>query len=205
MDLDDIKEHYSKMSDIKLEKIAKYDFMSFRLEVREIILEEINKRDLSDSVFRSVEAQEIIISTEDVDLYIDNVQSAPCPFCDSSDKSLVAATIRRARAFVIFSSYDDCVIVGCASCVNKKRTDALIKNALFGIWSVKGLIFHFPAAAFGHISDEYLTQVKKDELLRGFVVKHIGEIVVHSDDRKELAEFMRDQNQISLSFGGDAL
>ncbi|MCB0648444.1 MAG: hypothetical protein KDC49_17355 [Saprospiraceae bacterium] len=103
MDLEQIRNHYSKMDDSKLERIAKFEIASLQLEVKPIVIAEIQKRGLDENLLTGIEAQTKELSEEEVYELRDKVKGLDCPKCGKSNMGLVGGIIRKVRSYLIIT------------------------------------------------------------------------------------------------------
>ena len=136
MDLEQIKKHYSKMDDSKLERIAKFEIASLQPEVRPIVIEEIKKRGLDENLISGIEAQTKELTKEEIYKLRDKVEGLDCPSCGKSNKGLVGGIIRKVRSYLIFTQYEARPMIACKECVESERKNQLIKNSLLGWWAI---------------------------------------------------------------------
>lgn len=131
MDLESIKRHYAKMSDLELERIAKYEIAALRSEVRPIVESELKKRGYDDFL-KAVQVQKKQLSKEKLRDYKAKIKSLDCPSCGSSDADLMAGCKREVRSYLFFMNYRVTRVIACPVCVRAELKKARIGNIIWG-------------------------------------------------------------------------
>lgn len=198
IDLEQIKNHYSKMDDTKLERIAKFEIASLQPEVQPIVIAEIKKRGLDENLLTGIEAQTKELSEEEVYELRDKVKELDCPKCGKSNQGLVGGIVRKVRSYLIITQYETRPMIACKSCVEEERKSQLIKNSLLGWWGFPWFFFYrTPQAIIGHFRDNGKREEISESILIEFAVQNIGELKTNWDNEDKLVDFIHHQNTVN--------
>ncbi|MGH1336860.1 MAG: hypothetical protein ACRBFS_12110 [Aureispira sp.] len=196
IDLDQVKDHYSKMHDAKLESIAKFEMASLQPGVQPIVIAEIKKRGLDKNLLKGIEAQKKEFTTEDVSELRDKIKGLTCPSCGKSDQELVGGIIRKVRSYLIITQQEARPMIACRDCVEAKRKDELIKNSLFGWWGFPWGLYQTPLAIINHFRDAGKQEEISEAILVEFVIKNVGELKTNWEKEYKLTDFIHHQNTV---------
>lgn len=195
IDLEQIKNHYSKMDDARLEKIAKFEINSLQQEVQPIVIAEIKKRGLDNNLLAGIEAQVKELTDDELIELMDKIRGLDCPICGEPNKGLVGGVIKKVRSFVVFSQYEKRTIIACQSCVDRERRNHLLKNCLLGWWGVPwGMLYWTPKVIIDHFLDNTRKQVISETILEETAIYGVGELRTNWDNEEKLVEFIHQQN-----------
>ncbi len=198
IDLEQIRNNYSKMDDSKLERIAKFEMASLQPEVRPIIIAEIKKRGLDENLLTGIEAQTKELSEEEVNELTDKVKGLDCPSCGKSSSGLVGGIIRKVRSYLLFTQYESRAMIACKECVDSERKNQLIKNSLFGWWGFpSGFLYRTPQAIINHFRDNRKSEELSELILIEFAVQNIGELKTNWENEDAIVGFIRHQNTVN--------
>ncbi|MEL7428326.1 MAG: hypothetical protein AAFN81_35505 [Bacteroidota bacterium] len=190
MNLERIKENYSRMSDEQIERIALFEMASLRSEVVEIVEREIESRGLREGLRVGIAVQLKGISEEEFGEVIDKIRNLPCPICYEVGKGLEGSYLRKVRSIIAFSSYEKTGIIACEDCLNTVRREALLKNIVMGWWEIPGGLYRTPQAILGHFSDKNPKNKAKisKKILWEFAMRNVGEIKANWSDEDKLVK-----------------
>jgi len=198
IDLEQIRNHYSKMDDSKLERIAKFEIASLQPEVKPIVIAEIQKRGLDENLLTGIEAQTKELSEEEVYELRDKVKGLDCPNCGKSNKGLVGGIIRKVRSYLIITQYETRPMIACKECVESERKNQLIKNSLLGWWGFPwGFFYRTPQAIINHFRDNGKREEISESILIEFAVQNIGELKTNWENEDEIVNFIHHQNTVN--------
>lgn len=196
VDLEQIKDNYSKMSDAELEIIAKFKIALLQTEVKPIVIAEIKKRGLDNNLLTGIEAQTKELSETELLELMNKIKGLSCPICGESNKGLVGGIIRKVRSYVILTQYEKRPIIACQSCMDKERKNQLIKNCLLGWWGIPGGMFYrTPQAILGHFLDNRRKEELSELILAETAIQGIGELRTNWDNEEKLVEYIHRQNR----------
>lgn len=197
LDLEEIRNHYSKMDVKKLERIAKFEINALNPEVQPIVIAEIKKRGLDENLLAGIEAQMKILTEEEVDELIDKINGLDCPSCGKSNQGLVGGIIRKVRSYLVITQYEVRTMVACEGCVEAERKNQLIKNSLFGWWGFPwGIFYRTPQAIINHFLDNRKRAAISESVLMDFAINNVGELKTNWDNEAELVNFINYTNTV---------
>ena len=200
IDLEQIKNHYSKMDDAKLERIAKFEIASLQPEVQPIVIAEIKKRGLDNNLLTGIEAQTKELTGDELIELINKIKGLDCPICGEPNRGLVGGVIRKVRSYLIVSQYEKRPIIACQSCVDKERKNQLIKNSLFGWWGIPwGMFYRTPQAIIGHFRDNSRKYELSETILAETAVHSVGELRTNWENEEKLVEYIYRQNHALIT------
>ncbi|HEX3935811.1 MAG TPA: hypothetical protein VHW43_14110, partial [Puia sp.] len=113
IDLTFIRETYRKMSDAELERVATQDAAGLTPEAREIVQEEIQRRNLNTDILNGVEAQNKPYTLEEIDAYCELLRDLDCPVCGASDVKLNGTLTSEVISVILFTHREKKVKVAC--------------------------------------------------------------------------------------------
>jgi len=195
IDIEHIKNHYSKMDDFKLERIAKYEIAKLKPEIINIVTDEIKRRGLDVNLLSGIEAQTKIVSKEEVYELTVKVKKLDCPSCGKSNQGLVGGIIRKVRSYIIFTHFERRTMIACKKCVELERKIQLIKNSIFGWWGFpSGLLYSTPSAIINHFLDNRKNEAISELIISDFVLQNIGELKTNWGNEEKLVDFIYHHN-----------
>jgi hypothetical protein len=198
VDIEQIRNHYSKMDDSKLERIAKFEIASLQPEVQPIVIAEINKRGLDKNLLTGIEAQTKELSEEEVYGLRDKIVGLDCPNCQKPNQGLVGGIIRKVRSYIIFTQHETRPMIACQTCVESERKNQLIKTSIFGWWGIPwGLFYRTPQAIINHFRDNNKKEEISESIIIEFAVQNIGELKTNWENENKLVEFINHQNKVN--------
>jgi hypothetical protein len=198
IDLEQIRNHYSKIDDSKLERIAKFEIASLQPEVQPIVIAEIKKRGLDKNLLTGIEAQTKELTEEEVYELIDKVKGLDCPNCGKSNQGLTGGIIRKVRSYLIMTQYETRPMIACKACVEEERKSQLIKNSLLGWWGFPwGLFYRTPQAIINHFRDNGKKEEISESILIDFAAQNIGELKTNWENEDKLVDFINHQNTVN--------
>ncbi|MBI1228005.1 MAG: hypothetical protein GC192_22425 [Bacteroidetes bacterium] len=195
LDLEQIKNHYAKMNDAKLENIAKFEMALLEPAVQPIVIAEIKRRGMDENLLAGIAAQTKTLSDEEVEELKDKLKGLACPSCGKPDQGLVGGIIRKVRSIVLFTQYEQRPIIACPACVEAERKSQLIKNSLFGWWGFpSGLLYRTPQAIINHFRDNGKRDAISEGILTHFAVENVGELKTNWNQEDKIVSFVRRKN-----------
>lgn len=197
IDIRFVQETYQRMSDEELIRIATQDAYGLTPEAMAVVKTEIQKRGLDPNIAKGMQAQNKTYTTEEVDGYCDIVSNLSCPTCGSTTEKLNATITGEVVSFILFTTYDKKIKVGCPHCLDKANNNALTKSAILGWWGFPwGIIRTLQAIALNlkrkrtnHLQDH-------SDDLRSFALSVIGELETYKGDKEKLQQILARQNKL---------
>ena len=197
IDISFVQETYQRMSDEELIRIATQDAYALTPEAMEVVKTEIQKRGLDPNIAKGVEAQNKTYTTEEVDAYCNIVSNLRCPTCGSTTERLNATITAEVVSFILFTTYDKKIKIGCPHCLDKANNNAMIKSALLGWWGVPwGIIRTMQAFALNQKRKQTNHLQDHSEYLRSFTLSVIGELETYKGNKEKLQQILVRQNKL---------
>lgn len=195
IDLEQVKNHYAKMDNARLENIAKFEMALLEPAVQQIVIAEIKRRGLDENLLVGIEAQTKELSEAEVYALRDKIKGLACPSCGQPNQGLMGGMVRKVRSFLIITQYEQRPMIACPACVEAERKSQLIKNSLLGWWGFPwGLLYRTPQAIINHFRDNGKKEEISEGILIQFAVENIGELKTNWDKADKLVNFIRRQN-----------
>jgi len=188
MTADELKKRYRQLSDQELTRIALKDSKDLRPEALAIMKAEMQRRNLMAEASSGIEVQLKELSTQELLMYCDTIQSLPCPVCSKTTSKLNAILIGDVVSLFFITFYEKKLVIACPSCLKDKNQTAKIKSILFGWWGI-GIITMFKALALNNTMSKQIDQPYPTSLLENFVIRNVGKIESYKNNPEQL-EFM---------------
>lgn len=195
LDLEQIRNNYSKFDDFEIERIAKTEAGGIEPEVLEILIDEIKKRGLNNNLLKGIDAQTTEISEEELTKLLNKITILSCPECGRKETPLVGTLVRKVRSYLVFTSYERKPLITCETCAATKRKNSIISNFLLGWWGIPLGIINTPRAIISTLIDKNKKDEISDAILTNFVLNNIGEIQTNWDNESELVSFIHHVNR----------
>jgi hypothetical protein len=136
MDKERLREHYRRVSDADIERLANYEAAGLRPEALDILREEIKRRGLSGEFNKAVDIQLKGVSEEEQQELIRRIALFPCPVCGGRQNYLNAFHIMNVRSYIIITAVSKSMVIACPECISKSDKRALLRNLLLGWWGI---------------------------------------------------------------------
>lgn len=184
-----VKKTYEQMSDKELARKLIQDVAGLTPEALQIVKDEVAKRNLDPNIINAVEAQQKIYNLEEIDAYCEIIRNLPCPLTGNTSEKLNGTLTARTMSFIIFTSYQKVIVIGCPSALDKANNRALFQSVALGWWGLPwGIIRTIQAIRLNLRSKRNNHIQEPTNYLRKFVLSKIGEIVAYKDHREKLIE-----------------
>ncbi|RYY00338.1 hypothetical protein EON78_01445 [bacterium] len=193
--IEELRKNYEKFDDKKLIQIATNEASGLRPEAVDLIKEIIKERGLSENITKAIDAQLQEIDEITLNDYTEILRNLHCPICKLNTYKLNATMTGRVISFIVFTSYEKKLVIGCPDCLEKANKDAMIKTALLGWWGLPWGLIRTPLALL--LNNKMRNQSKLSEandLLKGFALENIGFLEANRHNQKELEEFISNIN-----------
>lgn len=197
IDLNYVQQTYQKMSDDELVRTATQDAHGLTPCAMEIVINEIKKRGLDETIVKGVEAQNKTYTIEEVDKYCDIVCKLSCPSCGSTTERLNATTTGEVMSFIFFTTYKKKIKIGCPHCLDDANNNALTKTAVLGWWGIPwGIINTIQSISLNLKNKRTNHHCTHNDNLRFFVLGKIGELETYKDNKEKLQQIVARQNSL---------
>ncbi len=184
----ELKETYRRLPDEKLLRIASEGAATLRPEALLLLKAELSARGLGEVAERAIAARLRVASAAEVAEYCALLRALPCPICHSTARPLNAAITSQVMSFVVMTTSKKRFVIACPTCLDKLHRDATTTSALVGWWglpwgpirTVQALLANDKMAKANHAP-------QPNDLLKTFVVQHVGRIEAARDNPADLA------------------
>lgn len=190
MDLEYIKKNYSQFDDSKIEDLAKYQARSLRKEVLPILIEEIKKRNLSESLISGIQSQLKEPTLEELNQYTALINTLPCPKCGSKTQKLNGVVLREVVSFLVITTTRVHSKIACPDCLDTFKNQANSKTILLGWWSPLGVIRTIQALTNNGKMSTEIGMNEPNDILKSFVYENLGAIETHKDNSAKLTNII---------------
>lgn len=136
MNKDTLREHYKKLPNEDIERLANYEANELSPEALDVVKEEIQRRGLSDEFNVAADIQIRRLSEEEQGELIRKISIFPCPICGRKQNYLNAFNIMIVKSFIIVTTIEKPLIIACPDCISASAKNALIKNLFLGWWGI---------------------------------------------------------------------
>jgi hypothetical protein len=192
LDIDNIAEYYSRMSDQELTRVSTQDARGLRPEVFEIIEKELKKRNLNPDLLKAAKAQNKEYTIEELEHYSSKLRELPCPICGQKEQKLNGTIAHSIMSFVIFTTYKSIPYIACPQCLDKKNNGALISSAILGWWGIPWGLIKTPVYIYRNIKARRQNHLdNSNDTLLSFTLTNIGEIEAYGNDNENLYKLIQ--------------
>ncbi len=132
----ELQASYHSLSSFELEAIALKQSATLPPQALTALRREMDRRGLSASLKRGIDAQVRRWTREDLAAFIERYQHRPCPRCGVQGKTLNGVIASVARSFIVGSTVRTKLVIGCSSCIEKELEHLSKQCLLFGWWGI---------------------------------------------------------------------
>jgi hypothetical protein len=176
---DELIRRYEGLSNDRLMDLAVSEASDLTTEALEVLNAELRARGLGELLEDVIAVQTTPVAAGELDDLVQRARRLPCPRCGSTAAMLNAATIGTARSFLVLTSYEKNVIVGCPSCISSAADKADTVTALLGWWGLPfGPIHTLQAMSLNAKAASAAKQLEPTAVFRQFVEANRGAIVL---------------------------
>jgi hypothetical protein len=191
LDIQFVREHYQRMTDDELVRIATQDAGGLTPEAQEIVQEEIEKRKLDANIIKGVHAQNKTYTIEEIDKYCDMVRQLNCPACGTSAAKLNGTMTSEVMSFILFTQYKKKLKVACPPCLDKANNHALAKTALLGWWGIPWGVIRTIQAIGNNIKNKNTNHLDTpNDHLRNFILSRVGLFETYKENKEKLQQII---------------
>jgi len=105
-------------------------------EALEVLRAELHARRLGNELRDVIDIQMRPIPPDEVDELVGRFRRLPCPLCGSVAGMLNAATVATAQSFLVMSTFEKRLVVGCSSCITAAADKADALTGALGWWAI---------------------------------------------------------------------
>lgn len=192
LDIDNIAEHYSRMRDQELIRVATQDARGLRPEVFDIIEKEIKKRNLNPDLLKGAKAQNKEYTIEELENYSEKLRTLACPICGQTENKLNGTIAHSVMSFLIFTTYKAVPFIACPQCLDKKNNNAMISSALLGWWGIPWGLLKTPTYIYRNIKAKTQNHLdNSNNTMLSFTLSNIGEIETYGSDTNKMTKLIQ--------------
>lgn len=195
IDINFIKDTYSRMPDEELIRIATSDAHGLTPEAIEVINVEIKKRGLDEKLNKGIEAQNREYTIQEIDAYCELLRDLNCPICGNNTERLNATLTCEVISFVFFTTSNNKIYIGCPNCLDNANNKALTKTVLLGWWGIPWGLIKTPKAIVLNMQSKRIIRLQDhSDHMRSFVLSTIGELETYRDNKEKLQQILISKN-----------
>ena len=188
---DQVRSTYAALSDDQLIKIATKEADDLTDLGYEILTEEISKRGLFGG---DIALDDSPPDDDEIDYFIDILETLPCPGCGSRNSYLKSRVTREVISAVVFTTSNECLIIGCEECIEKWDRFNRRKTYLLGWWGFPGII-RTAQALSQNLRSAKSRNRESDSGFEHFVIENIGYLRAYKEDNQKLIKLLKAQNE----------
>ena len=174
IDLKAIKEKYKSLSDEELISIAKKDSKDLKLEVVEILKEEIISRELDSKILEWINTESNEFVGQEREDLKSSIESIDCPKCKQKKGKVYGFEIEQVIGALLITFSDTYERVLCMSCGTKEKLKATLITLLFGWWSRSGIL-STPLTLIKTLINFFFTNKVSDRLINDIIDSKSGQ------------------------------
>jgi hypothetical protein len=169
--------HYHSLSSFELESIALEQSVTLPPQALAALRKEMDRRGLSRSLGRGIEAQVRRWTKDDLATFIEQYRHRPCPRCGVQGKTLNGVVAAVARSFIVTSTVRTKLVIGCSSCIKKELERLTKQSLLFGWWGIPwGPVYTVRALAVNSKAKTAAASAEPTPELWNYIASNVGEI-----------------------------
>ena len=196
IDIKFVQETFERLTDQELLWRATREAEGLTPEAEQILKAELAKRGLNANIEKSIEAQKKTYTLAELDTYCNIISSVHCPTCDSAAQPLNATITGEVISFVIMSTYNKRIVVGCPDCLDKANNNALAKSLALGWWGIPwGIVYTVQSIILNTQSKRKHRTQNPNEHLRAIALHHIGELEAYKGNKEKLQQILIRHNK----------
>lgn len=191
LDIHLVREHYQRLDDSELVRIATQDAVGLTLEAQEVVEDEIKRRNLDANIIKGVQAQNKSYTVDEIDKYCSLVRNLSCPSCGENSVMLNGTMASEVMSFILFTQYKRQLTVACPNCLDKANNNALIITIALGWWGIPwGFIRTIQSIGHNIKSKKTNHLDAPNDYLRSFVLSKVGQLETHKGNKEKLQQII---------------
>ena len=168
---------YHSLSSFELESIALKQSLTLPPQALAALRKEMDRRGLSRSLRRGIEAQVRRWTKDDFATFIEQYRHRPCPRCGVQGKTLNGVVAAVARSFIVTSTVRTKLVIGCSSCITTELERLSKQSLLFGWWGIPwGPVYTVRALAVNSKARTAAARAEPTPELWNYIASNVGEI-----------------------------
>ncbi|MCU0348135.1 MAG: hypothetical protein MUC59_14435 [Saprospiraceae bacterium] len=185
---DEIKEKYERFDNASILRIAVNESRGLRDEAVTFLIDEIKKRNLDSSLIDWINAERRLLSTAELSKLKNIVKSCRCCICQKNH-SLFGYEFKTITSILIEAIVTHQKIIVCQGCGENKRKKSAIWSAIFGWWSMSGII-STPFILVEKIKALTNEKHQSDTIIEAFILENIGTITINHEKQEVIQELL---------------
>jgi hypothetical protein len=161
---------YQRQTNKHLLEFAKNHGRTLRPEIRPVLLDILNKREIGQDIVATLEEETLLIREEDIQQLMLLVQKQACSKCGTKNMPIVCSVQRIIGSFGIQWIDEETTTLCCTNCRKKEFFLASLISFLGGWWSMSGF-FKTPAALLQNILFLLGNNSNQENIAR-YVIEH---------------------------------
>lgn len=173
----EFESHYRTLSDDEVSWVAMNKAATLLPEALQALRSELERRGLPKSLERGIQAQTRQWTQAELAGFVDQYRRGPCPRCGVQGQMLNAVMAGVARSFVVVTSYQTKLVIGCSPCLRAEVDRLNRQSLLLGWWGIPwGPICTIRALHANSKAKDGAESAAPTPELIGYVAGNIGEI-----------------------------
>ena len=181
-----LKAEYAKLSDGKLIFMATSEHYDLEPMGLKALKEEIKERELFDEQDFQRTFSYDSIAQEELDFYVELIETLPCPRCGSEDSILKSRTIRWVLSAIFFSEIEEREMIGCKGCLKKWTITSHAKTLFLGWWHIPRGVINVGKVVYRSYLLSRMPERESQAGLENFIRNNIGHLRAYKGDRDKL-------------------
>ena len=191
MDKEQLRQNYERLPDFKIIHMANFEANQLQPEALEVLLAEIEKRNLSGNLVNAVKASTKKHSEEEITEYINIIRNLPDPTTGKTNKKLNATIISKTISFIVITRKKKTLFIGNPDSINKELGSATTTTAALGWWGIPwGIFYSISSIIHNSKMGKIDYEDKPTNILAQFVVSNIGYIESNKHNPQKLKELI---------------
>lgn len=173
-----LRETYSQLSDEQVTRLAMEEAQGLTPEAVDVLKAELRRRQLDDRLAEVIEIQQRELEPEEHRELIESFRKLPCPICKSVGRSLNAIRVATAQSFLVMTTVQKRVVVGCPECLLAAARNAKRHTLAFAWWGIPwGPIRGFQALSINAKATSAAKRQEATAELYSYVTANRGAVV----------------------------
>lgn len=186
--------YYHGLTDDRLLQIAINESADLSERGLSIIQDELERRGLLAETVEAIEVEVNGMEEEDFVDIIHQIIQMPCPECGKKHAGMQAGIAHEIRSFILITSRYARFRFGCRECVTSMRKQIVRKNYVFGLWSIRGLLYTLRESIRIRNSEEG-RRAESETGLHLLVESNLGYFRLNIENEPKILEFLRETNR----------
>lgn len=185
-----IRQSYERLTDDAfIQRLrAMSDGASLTAEAREIVMEEVKRRNFEPALVQKIKDHLTLYSDEELEDYCALIRRLPCPVTGRRDAPLNATLIAEVASFIFLTQHTTQLLIACPEVLDRANNKAIQRTMLIGWWAIPwGIIRTVEAIRSNIRSKKTNHSATPNKYLRDFVLSRIVDIKACKDKEEKLS------------------